>query len=141
MLPRSEHGDNVSFLEVVPLEKERLAGVLGQRVGEAIAEIQSGGVTALAEVVEGLARKVRVLHCDGLDDDAGPAEKHIALANCLRANLAFDDDGEFQEVSSADQAAVCVMNDLGVLGGLWFVEENGGEGRGVEDHLGRPRSS
>jgi len=56
-------------------------------------------------------------------------------------DLAFDDDGEFQECRCADQAALRFMNNLRVLRGLRFGEENSGERRSVQDHLGRPRLS
>lgn len=55
-------GDDISFLEILALEQKRLSGGLGERVGEAIAVIQSRRVAALAEVVEGMTR------CMGLVD-------------------------------------------------------------------------
>ena len=64
----------------------------GERVGEAVTEIQPGRVTSLAEVVEGLARQVGLLDSKRLDDDSRPAEKHIALADSLRPDLAFEND-------------------------------------------------
>lgn len=97
-----------------PLEQERFGGDLGERIGEAVAEIQSRRVAALAEVVEGLARQMRLLDGERLDEDDGPAEKCIALPDGVRADLAFNDHAEFQEVSGADHAAVRVMNELRV---------------------------
>ena len=119
-------GDDVGLSEIIPLVKERLAGVPGECIGEAVAEIQPGRVTALAEIMESLAREMSLLHGKRFDDDAGPADKHIALANGFHSYLAFENEGDLQEVRGADQAAVRVMNDLRVTGGLGLVEENGG---------------
>ena len=113
----------------------------GERIGEAIAEIETGWMPALAEIVEGLPCEMGLADSERLDYDAGPAEKHIALADGFRRDLAFENNGKLQEVRGADQASVRVMNDLRVLDGLGFVEENCGEGRSVDDHFGRPCSS
>ena len=56
-------------------------------------------------------------------------------------NLAFNDDRELKEICGAYQAAVGVVGELGVKGGFGFPKKDGGERRGVQDHLGRPRSS
>ena len=52
----------------------RLDGDLGECIGEAIAEIQPGGVVALAEVEESLSRQVRLFDGDRFDDDASCPE-------------------------------------------------------------------
>lgn len=70
-----------------------------------------------------LTRNVRLLDGERLDEDAGPAEKHVALAKYNCPDLAFENDGEFQEVYGADQAAVRIMNDLRVTDGLGFAEK------------------
>jgi len=67
-------GDDVGFLKILPPEQERLAGDLGERIGEAVAEIQPRRMTPFSEIVEGLARNVRLLDGERLDDDARPAE-------------------------------------------------------------------
>jgi hypothetical protein len=51
-------------------------------------------VTAFSEIVERLARDVRLLDGERLDDDACPAEKHVTLAGDFRPSLALNDDGE-----------------------------------------------
>jgi len=76
---RLESGGDVGLLEILPFEEENLAGDLGERIGEAIAEIQPGGVAALAEVKESLPRQVRLLDGDRFDDDASSAEKRAII--------------------------------------------------------------
>jgi hypothetical protein len=85
-----ESGGDVGLLEILAFEEESLTGDLGERIGEAIAEIQPGGVAALAEVEESLPRQVRLLDRDRFDDDASSAEKSIALAASVRPNLTFN---------------------------------------------------
>jgi hypothetical protein len=59
----------------------RFAGKLGERLGETVAEIQARRVPPLAEVMEGLPRDVRLVDGERLDDNASPAEEHVALAH------------------------------------------------------------
>ena len=47
--------------EIVAFKQQGLAGDLGQRVGEDVAEIQASGVTASAEAAEGLAGELGLL--------------------------------------------------------------------------------
>ena len=70
-------------------------------------------MAALAEIKEGLAREMRLFDRKGFDEDARPAEKHIALAACLRPELLFNDDGEFQEIRGADQGAIGGVDQFG----------------------------
>ena len=74
-----ESGWYVGLFEILPLEEERLAGDLGQRIGEAVAESQPGRVAALAEVEESLARDMRLLDGKRFDDNVSSAEKSITL--------------------------------------------------------------
>src|SRR5271157_5988650 len=120
---RSESGWDIGLLEILPLEEKRFAGDLGERIGEAIAEIQPGRVAALAEVEEGLARQMRLLNGERFDDDVGSAEKSITLTAGVRPNLAFNDDGEFNKVCGAHQAAVGVVDKLGVEGDFGFPKK------------------
>src|SRR5207249_9130187 len=107
----SEGGNDVCLAEVVSLEQHRLAGRLGERVGETVAEIQPCLVAALAEIVKGLAGDMRLFDGEGLDGDARPAEEHVALADGLGPDLSLYDDGEFEEVPGADDAALRIMID------------------------------
>jgi hypothetical protein len=55
-------------------------------------------MTALAEVVEGLAGGMRLVGGDGFDHDPNAAEQRLALPEDVGAELPLDDDLEFDEV-------------------------------------------
>jgi hypothetical protein len=67
-------------------------------------------VPAFAEFEESLAREMRLLESERFDADTGSAKKDITLTACVWPNLAFNDDREFNEVCSAHQVAVGVVN-------------------------------
>jgi len=73
-----------------------------------------------------------------LDDDAGPAEKHIALPRDLRPGLALNHYGKLQKAPGTDETAVRVMDKPGIGVGFGLPEENRDKGGGVSDHFGRP---
>jgi hypothetical protein len=83
-----ESGWDVGLFEILPLEEEWLAGDLGEGIGEAVTEIQPGYVAALTEVEEGLACEMRLLDGERFDNDAGSAEKNIALTASVGPDLA-----------------------------------------------------
>jgi hypothetical protein len=89
---RSHCGDEVGLLKAFPLEQEWLAGVLGKCVGEAVAGIQTGWVTALSKIVKGLARKVRLLGSHWFDHDANTAKQRVALLEGFHRELALDNN-------------------------------------------------
>src|ERR1019366_6862560 len=111
-IPPSECGCNVGLFEILPLKEEGLADDLGKRIGKAVTEIQACRVSALTEVKEGLARDMRLLDSERFDDDAGPAEKSIALTASVRSDLTFDHDREFQEACGAHPAVVGGVGEL-----------------------------
>jgi hypothetical protein len=61
---------------------------------------------------------VRLLHGEGLNEDARPAEKHIALA--------LNNDREFQKASGADETSVGAMDEPGVAVSFGLPEQNSG---------------
>ena len=95
----SEGREDIGLPEVVALEQKRLAGDLSERISEAIAEIQPRRVAAFAEVMEGLARDLRLLDGDRLDYHANSAEQRVALPEDVCAELALYDDREFEEIA------------------------------------------
>jgi hypothetical protein len=69
--------NQIGFLEILALEGG-CSGELGKRIGKAVATVQARRMASLADVVEGLARDVRLLDAERFDDDAGSAEKRVA---------------------------------------------------------------
>ena len=47
--------ENIGPVEISAFEKKRLAGVLSERVGKAVAEVESGWVAPLSETAECVA--------------------------------------------------------------------------------------
>jgi hypothetical protein len=80
-------GGDVGFLKIRAFEKERFARAFGERIGETVAEIQSSRVAPLAKIEESLPRQMRLLNGYGLNHNAGPAEKRIALTTGVGTNL------------------------------------------------------
>ena len=98
-------------------------------------------MAAFTEVQEGVPRQVRLLNCDGFDDDVRSPEKSIALTACVWSDLTFNDDGKFNKVCGTHQTVVGTVDKLNVAGGFRFPKKDGGKGRGIQDQLGRPWSS
>jgi hypothetical protein len=59
--------------EIVALEQQGLAGGLGQRIGERVADVQAGGVAAATEAAESLAGDPCLISGDRSDLDPGLA--------------------------------------------------------------------
>jgi len=74
------------------LALSRLAGSPGQRIGKAVAEVQFCRVAVLAEIVESLAREMRLIDSHGFDHHARVAKQRIALPDDLSAKLTLDDN-------------------------------------------------
>ena len=83
-------------------------------------------MATLAEIEEGLAGEVRLIESYRLDDNAGAAQKCIALASGVRANLAPNHNGKFHEVGGADAAVGGVVDELCELDRLRLGKENCG---------------
>ena len=114
---------------------------LGERISEAVAEIQPGRVTAFAEVVKGLAREMRVLESHGFNHNANPAKQRVALPEDFNGELALDDDRELDEVPRGDTAPRGTADGLDIQLGIRLPGKNGDERRRIQDHLGSPCSS
>jgi hypothetical protein len=97
----SKSGSYVGLFEILSLQEEWLARDFSKRIGEAIAEVQSGCVPALAEVEESLAREMSLFKSERFDADTGSAKKDITLTACVWSDLAFNDYREFNEVCRA----------------------------------------
>jgi hypothetical protein len=117
----SQGGDDVGPFEVVAFEKERLASEFGEGIGEAVSEIQPCRVAALAEVVESLAREMRLFDSHGFDHYANAAKQCVALLGDLNPELTLDDNREFDEIPSRDAAARGAADGLDKEFGIRFI--------------------
>jgi hypothetical protein len=93
-------GLHICFFEVPSLKQRGLPAHFGERIREAVLEIQSGLVTALSEIRIGLPRGMRLLFRDRLDDDSGAPEKGVELPAPALSGLSFNHDRRFYEAGS-----------------------------------------
>src|SRR5208282_286280 len=136
--PTLQHGADVGSLEVLSFKEERFVGNSCECVREAVAEVQSCLMAPLAEIVKGLAGDMGLFNRKRFDNDAGPAEKHIALSLDLWPGLTLNDYRELQKGPGADQAPVSVVDELGVAIRFRLTEEDSDKCRGIQNHFGRP---
>jgi hypothetical protein len=84
-------------------------------------------VAALAKVVEGLAREMRLLDSHGFDHNANAAKQCVALLGDLNAELALDDNREFDEIPSGYTAARGAADGLDIEFGIRLFRQDGDE--------------
>ena len=89
---------NVRVDEILANEKQGHVEFLGQRVGEAVAEVEPRGVTwALTETTVRLPGDVDLLKRHGFDDEVKPRDQSIERRRDQRIRMAIDNDGGFEE--------------------------------------------
>jgi hypothetical protein len=75
----TEGGSDVGSGKVIALVEQGAACGLGQRIGDAVAEVQSRGVTPLAAVQVGLAGNLRLFWGNRGNLDLGPSKQRVEL--------------------------------------------------------------
>src|ERR1700688_516511 len=106
-----QHRRYIRCREVIALEEERLAGELGEGIGEAIAEVEPCRMAAAAaEVAVGLARDARLALAHRLDGECRHAEELVETAAGDGIAAAVYDDGGLDEIDRRDAAAGRVFN-------------------------------
>jgi hypothetical protein len=96
----SEHATDIGLGEIIAFEQERLASRAGERVGEHVAEIETGGVTALAEASVRASRFGHVFRINGDDHNVGFLDERIEFASTGLAFAGLDNEGSFEQVGS-----------------------------------------
>jgi anti-sigma B factor antagonist len=134
-------GDKIGLFEILSLVEERLAGDLRERIGEAVAEIQSRRVAAFPKIEKRLPREMRLFHRDRFNNHSRPAEKNIALTSRVWLSLALNNDRQLYEIRRAHRTAVGCVDEFRVVRGFGLAKKNGHQRGCVQDHLGRPCSS
>ena len=143
------HGGDIGETEICSLGEQRLAGGLGQGIGEAVTKIQRGGVAAFSVFAPGGAGEIGLFGVYGYDLEIGADDEEIELASSGFAATGFENDSSFEQSGDGDEAGFG-RNDVGEKA-LTFrlAEKNGDEGRGINDHgqfclcpfFGPPRAS
>jgi hypothetical protein len=76
---------DVGLCEILPFEEKRFRARASERIGKAVAKIQTGGVAALAILAKGLSRNVRLIHIDSLERNLRLGDQQIEVAHSVRA--------------------------------------------------------
>ncbi len=90
-------GLDIGECEVLALEQERFPGGFGQRVGEAVAKVQSRRVVAFAEPPPGPTGGLRMVRGDRLQLDRRLFQEEVKLVPGCGATATLEDDGRLQE--------------------------------------------
>ena len=120
--------------EIVSLEKQRLGEHAGQCIGKAVAEVEAGGVTALAEPHERVTRCLRLLDVHRHDLDGSPLDEAVHHLEARRAVARLDHDRGLDERSRRDPPRVRNLDGFVETPSLGLVLEYGQQRRGVENH-------
>jgi hypothetical protein len=140
---------DIGETEICSLGQQRLTSGFGQGVGEAVSEIQGGGVAALAVLAPGGAGEVGLFGVYGYDLKIRAEHEEIELASSGFTATGFENDSGFEHGGGGDEAGFG-GDDVGEEAlTFWFVEKNGDEGRGINNHgpfglcpfFGLPRAS
>ena len=124
-----------------PLKRSGSRVASAQGVGEAVAEVQSCGVVALAESPPGLACRLRLFRSDRLQFDLCPSKEPIKLVAGCGTEAAFEDNCSLQESGGGYAAGGGRGNGSFEALCVGFPEQDGQDCRRVDDHLGSPLSS
>jgi hypothetical protein len=132
----------VGAAEILAPEQERLAGGLGERVGEAVTEVQPCGASAPSPVgAMGAAGEMRLLGRDRLDPDPRLLDQVVGGAARDRAASHVDAHRGLDEVDRREPQHRGGIERLGEAFAVGLGEQDGQEGRTVHDRRGRPLSS
>ena len=133
---------DVGLLEVVPLEQERLAEVAREGVGEAVAHVEPRRAAARPpEALVGLTRDAGLVGGDWLYLDARVLEVSIEHAREHRIVPTVDDDAELHVGRRGDAGHGGLGNQPSKDRRIGFATDDRDDGRGIDNHRGRPRSS
>src|SRR5260370_31695851 len=101
----------------------------------------AGGLAASAVVGVGLACQESLLFGDGLDGNAGGAEKGVALAEALVAKASFRHNRGLNEGSGGDSTHRRTSDSIHKNLKARLAKHDGENCGSVQDHFGRPFSS
>jgi hypothetical protein len=133
--------DDIGVDEVIALEEQRLTGSFCERVSEAVAEIQFGGMSAaFTEITIGLARNSRLSFGDGFNNDACFFDKIIEASAGNRIAASVDHQRGFNEVGGGHATYRVSLDRERAISRFGFVAKDCDKRRRVDDR-GKPRSS
>jgi hypothetical protein len=126
--------DHVRLGEVVPLEQQRVTRRLGKRVGEAIAKIEPGGVSALAEANEGVASQTSVILGNPHNLYPSVSNESIQHIDAVIASIRVCNKARFDKSRRGHETDFGGIENAGELIRFVLAFENRNHGRRVDDH-------
>ena len=128
--------------EVVAFPEQRLPCVERQRIGKAIAEIQTGAVTAsLPEVCVGLASQTRLVFGHRLNDALPFRKQLVETSTDDRIALDIQNNPALEIACRGESSHIGIGDRVGVDRRVILDSQDRNYCRGIDDHAGSPRSS
>src|SRR5271168_2083386 len=110
--------------EIITFVEQRLALLAGERVAEAVAEVQVGAMSAAFSVVAvSLAGDSGLLCGDGLDYDTESVKEIVDLAAHDSISPAVNDNGKFKISGRRDIHVFCIIQDCLKKDPLRFIPQ------------------
>ena len=128
--------------EVIAFPEQRLPGVERQRIGKAIAEIQSGDVTAsLPEVCVSLTSQPRLVFGHRLDDEFPYRKQLVETSTDDRITLAIQNHPALEIACRREPSHIGIGDRVSVDRRVFVGTQDRDDCRSIDDHAGSPRSS
>ncbi len=141
LLERRQCDGDIGAGEICSLEQQGLARRFGKSIGEAVAEIQRRRMVALSESPPGAPCGDRVFSSDRDEFDGGLLQKRVERLTGRRVASPLDHHRRFKQRDGRHSARPRRRDRVFVALRVSVAEQYGKDGRGVDDHPGRPRSS
>ena len=119
--------------EIVTLEEQGMIGRHRERVGEAVADVQSGSMAAPAEAAKRVDSDVGLLRRDADNIEAAIAEQKVEVRTAGLALAALDDEGKLNPRHRREQAHRCVAESARKPLCIGFPQQDRDKRRSIDD--------
>ncbi len=133
---------DICLCKVIALKEKRFVLCNSGRIGETIAEVETGRMAPFAEVAIGVSCIVRFDPSKGFDMYIEGDEKVVEVCRSIVSECASCDHFTFEQRWRTETKDFGVLDDLAIDVCIRFIAENCNDHRGVEDHqIGAPAES
>jgi len=134
-------GSNIGLGKVIAFVEQGAIRASCQGVSEAIAKIETCGMTALAIVQVGLTGDLGLFSGDRGNLNSRLGEQGVELPAGSRSELFVDHNTSFEKVGRRHCLLICGRNRIREASRVVLIEQDRQHGGGVDDHRGSPDSS
>lgn len=131
---RGSGDEDVGLREVAAFEEERLPGLLREGVGEAVAEVEAGGMAAFAEATKGLAGYLGLLLVERDYFHFELNEKRVQERSRSLGSSAHEYERSFHQRRCGYKAYRAVRHSRIVEGCIRLLQNDCYERRCIDDH-------